>query len=219
MVDVHRREEVVRTYDLEGGTFLSAGHPEEVLLNAAWASARGLRVGDELVLTGALAGVPHVRIVGLLSDLGVGALQQGNVLVIDRTFLDEAFLTHAPLVSVDLVVQEGRAGDVEAALDREMTEPFVVETVADAQIQLSRAQQGFAGIAFLFGLVALVVGSFLVANTLAMTLTERTREVGLLRAAGTTSRQVLGLGLHQLRAGAGDRMFDKVAVRHSRIIG
>ena len=78
-----------------------------------------------------------------------------------------------------------------------MTEPFVVETVADAQLQLSRAQQGFAGIAFLFGLVALVVGSFLVANTLAMTLSEQTREIGLLRAAGLTGRQVMGLFLRR----------------------
>ena len=190
-------EELVRTYDLEAGTFLSPDHPDEILLNAAWASARGLAVGDELLLTGANAGVPHVRIVGLLGDLGVGALQQGNVLVMDRTFLDEAFRAHAPLTTVDLVVQEGRAGDVETALNRQMTEPFVVETVADAQIQLSRAQQGFAGIAFLFGLVALVVGSFLVANTLAMTLTEQTREIGLLRAAGLTGRQVMGLFVRQ----------------------
>ena len=60
-----------------------------------------------------------------------------------------------------------------------------------------RAQAGFAGLAFLFGLVALAVGAFLVANTLAMTLSERTREIGLLRAAGTTSRQVMGLFLRQ----------------------
>jgi putative ABC transport system permease protein len=78
-----------------------------------------------------------------------------------------------------------------------MTEPFIVETVADAQRQLGRAQEGFAGIAFLFGLVALAVGSFLVANTLAMTLSERTREIGLLRAAGMTQRQALGLFLRQ----------------------
>ena len=51
--------------------------------------------------------------------------------------------------------------------------------------------------AFLFGLVAMVVGAFLVGNTLAMTVGERTREFGLLRAAGTTSRQVLGLVLRQ----------------------
>src|SRR6266513_201357 len=32
-------EQMVRTYDLEAGTFLRPDHPEDVLLNAAWASA------------------------------------------------------------------------------------------------------------------------------------------------------------------------------------
>jgi putative ABC transport system permease protein len=187
----------VRTYDLEAGRFLTVDHPADVLVNAAWASRFGLGLGDGLILSGARAGVPALRIVGLLGDLGVGALQQGNVVVMNRTFLTEAFDFPAPVLYVDLVVVEGRAPDVQAALDRRMTEPFIVETVADAALQLGRAQKGFAGIAFLFGLVALAVGSFLVANTLAMTLSERTREIGLLRAAGMTQRQVLNLFLRQ----------------------
>lgn len=189
-------EAAIRTYDLEAGTFLRADHPTDVLVNAAWASRGGLGVGDEL-LAGAREGVLRLRITGLLGDLGVGALQQGNVLVLDRSTLNDAFAIPAPVAYVDLVIAESRGPDVQAALDRQMREPFIVETVADAQRQLSRAQQGFAGIGFLFGLVALAVGSFLVANTLAMTLSERTREIGLLRAAGMTARQVLGLFLRQ----------------------
>ena len=190
------REAAVRSYDLEDGVFTSDAAPDDVLVNAAWASRNGLGVGDELHYTGK-DGIVIVHIAGLLGDLGVGALQQGNVMVMNRAFLDGSLQVPAPVVYVDLVVVEGRATDVQDALDSEMTEPFVVETVADAQLQLSRAQQGFAGIAFLFGLVALVVGSFLVANTLAMTLTEQTREIGLLRAAGLTGRQVVGLFLRQ----------------------
>ena len=68
----------------------------------------------------------------------------------------------------------------------ELDEPFVVETAEDAAARLASAQEAFIGVAFLFGLVALVVGAFLVGNTLAMTVGERTRELGLLRAAGTT---------------------------------
>lgn len=190
-------EALVRTYDLEAGSFISATRPYEVLVNAGWASRHGLKLGDELILTGARAGFSHLRIAGLLGDLGVGALQQGNVLVLMRATLDDAFETPAPVAYVDLVVAAGHAKEVDDGLTREMKEPFVVETLADAQVQLGRAQQGFAGIAFLFGLVALAVGSFLVANTLAMTLTERTREIGLLRAAGMTQRQALGLFLRQ----------------------
>lgn len=190
-------EALVRTYDLEAGAQLSSTRPNDVLVNAAWAARNGLAVGDGLIISGAREGTANLTIAGLLGDLGFGALQQGNVLVMNRPTLDDAFDFAAPVVAVDLVVAQGHLGDVEAALNREMREPFVVETVGDAQRQLARAQEGFAGIAFLFGLVALAVGSFLVANTLAMTLTERTREIGLLRAAGMTQRQALGLFLRQ----------------------
>ena len=191
-------EAAVRTYDLEAGTSLSATRPNDVLVNAAWASRNGLGGGGWAAVHRRRAGGRRrYASPGLLGDLGVGALQQGNVLVLNRATLNDAFEVPAPVVYVDLVVADGRAPDVQDALNREMREPFIVETVADAQRQLGRAQQGFAGIAFLFGLVALAVGSFLVANTLAMTLSERTREIGLLRAAGMTQRQALGLFLRQ----------------------
>jgi len=190
-------EAAVRTYDVVEGSFLSPDRPYDVLLNAAWARRYELGVGDALLLDGRREGEPALRIAGLLGDLGVGALAQGNVLVLDRTTLNESFLVRSPTTYVDLVVVPGRAADVEDALDREMVEPFIVERVEDAERQLARAQVGFAGIGFLFGLVALAVGSFLVANTLAMTVSERTREIGLLRAAGVTRDQVVGLFLRQ----------------------
>ena len=85
-------------------------------------------------------------------------------------------------------------------------------------------QASFSGVAFLFGLVAMVVGAFLVGNTLAMTVGERTREIGLLRAAGTTSRQVLGLFLRQgLALGIAGSVLGVVAAscwrRHDRLPG
>jgi putative ABC transport system permease protein len=189
-------EAQIRSYELMDGHFLDPADPTGVLVNAAWARANGLRVGDELWLNSA-PHPPYNHIVGLLGDAGFGALGSGSVVVLDSDYLSGAFEVPAAVRYVDLKVAEGAEDEVLAALDSTMTEPFVVETVADAEQQLGRAQAGFAGLAFLFGLVALAVGAFLVANTLAMTLAERTREVGLLRAAGTTSRQVMGLFLRQ----------------------
>lgn len=183
----------VRTYELAAGSFLDPTDPTGVLVNAGWASDNGLTLGDTLVLN--TIDNPRTHIVGLLGDSGFGALGAGSVMVLNRSFLAEAL--PVPVRYVDLQVADGREADVQAALDATMAEPFVVETLADAERQLGRAQAGFSGLAFLFGLVALAVGAFLVANTLAMTVAERTREIGLLRAAGTTSRQVLGLFLRQ----------------------
>jgi putative ABC transport system permease protein len=190
-------EEAIRPQPLASGTFLDPQQPEGVLLTQRWARENGFDVGDELLLNGRRRGVPPVRVVGLLQDAGFGALASGAVMVMNRDFLARAFEVPVPVRYVDLRLAPDRAADVEAAIDARFSEPFVVETVADAEEQLGRAQAGFAGLAFLFSIVALAVGSFLVANTLGMTLAERTREIGLLRAAGTTSRQVLAIFLRQ----------------------
>ncbi len=190
-------EAEVRDPHLVAGTPLSAADPTGVLLNARWAAEHDQQVGDQLLIVGRLPEAPALVIVGLIDDLGFGALEQGEVMLVSRDQLDASLANPAPVASVDLVVQEGREADVQAALDSDLREAFVVETAADAAARFARAQTAFAPIAFLFGLVSLVVGAFLVANTLAMTLTERMREIGLLRAAGTTGRQVVGLFVRQ----------------------
>jgi putative ABC transport system permease protein len=187
----------IRPTHLTDGAFLDPEVPSGVLVNARWAADNGFTLGDELILDGHRLEVPPIRIVGLLDDAGFGALSSGSVIVLNREFLAEAFDFPVPIRYVDLQVADGHVDDVQAALDAQLTEAFVVETIADEEAQLARAQAGFSGIAFLFSLVAVAVGAFLVANTLSMTVSERIREIGLLRAAGTTSRQVLGLFLRQ----------------------
>lgn len=186
-------EAQVRPQDLVAGEPLSAPGAAEVLVPASFAADEGLSVGDMLLLIGRRPDVPPLRITGLLPDTGFGALSQGAVAVMGRETLDSAFDAAAPIRNVDLDVELGSERQVEAALDASMTEPFVIETVADAQAQIGRAQGGFVGLAFLFGIIALLVGAFLVANTMSMTLRERMREIGLLRAAGMTARQGMAL--------------------------
>ena len=90
------------------------------------------RLGDELWLNQILPDRLN-HIVGLLGDAGFGALGPGSVVVLDSNFLSETFEVPAPIRYVDLKVAEGAEDQVLAALDRTMTEPFVVETVADAE--------------------------------------------------------------------------------------
>ena len=190
----------IRPPRLTEGVALSVDSPTDALVPASWASRHGLRLGDELLLGGRRPGMPALRIIGLVPDSGLAALEGGDVLIMSRAALDDAFEVPAPIRSIDLSLA---GDDPDAALDRVtaiLEEPFVVETADEAAARLASAQTAFTGVALLFGLVALVVGAFLVGNTLAMTVGERTRELGLLRAAGTTSRQVLGIVLRQALA-------------------
>jgi len=191
---------LVRDPRLDSGVPLSADSPTDVLAPASWVSRNKLELGDQLLLAGRREGMPPLRIIGLMADTGLAARENGDLLILSRTTLDESFGVPAPIRYLDLDL--GDEPD-EAAIERvtaTLDEPFVVETEADAAAPLASAQEGFVGVALLFGLVSLVVGAFLVGNTMAMTVGERTRELGLLRAAGTTSRQVLGIVLRQAAA-------------------
>ncbi len=189
----------IRQPTLVAGVALSADSPTDALVPASWAAQHGLGLGDELRLDGRRQGMPPLRIIGLMADTGFAALDRGEVMVVSRSTLDDSFEVPAPIRYLDLDLGSS-AGQIATALDMvrdEIDEPYIVETAEDAAERFAAAQASFGDVAFLFGLVAMVVGAFLVGNTLAMTVGERTREFGLLRAAGTTSRQVLGIVMRQ----------------------
>lgn len=190
-------EAAVRPDTVVVGRSLRADSTTDALVPASWAGRNGLGIGDQLLLDGRRQGYPPLEIVGLLADRGLAATAGGEVLIMARSSLDAAFEVPAPIRYLD--VDLGAATDAAsiARVTGTLTEAFVVETPVDAARRLAAAQAGFVGVALLFGLVALIVGAFLVGNTLAMMVGERIRELGLLRAAGTTSRQVVGLVLRQ----------------------
>jgi putative ABC transport system permease protein len=190
----------IRPPKLVAGVPISADSPTDALVPASWASRNGQQLGDRLLLAGRREGVPALRIVGLMADTGLAALAGGDVIVAARETLDASFELPSPIRSIDVDLGDDPTAAQVDRVTASLTEPFVLETPADAARRFASAQADFVGVALLFGLVALVVGAFMVGNTMAMTVGERTRELGLLRAAGTTSRQVLGLVVRQALA-------------------
>ena len=187
----------IRDLALVAGRRLAADDASEAVVAASWAARNGLGLGDELRLSGRREGMPPLRIVGLAADSGLAALERGELIIAPRETLDASFEVPSPVryIDLDLGVDPTPQG-IEAVVGG-LEEPYVVETPEDTAAQFASAQAGFVGVALVFGLVAVAVGTFLVGNTLAATVGERMRELGLLRAAGTTSRQVLGIVLRQ----------------------
>lgn len=72
---------------------------------------------------------------------------------------------------------------------------FQVDSIADTVGQIDQIFLIFQIIMAGFGLVAMFVASLGAFNTLTVSLLERTREVGILKALGTTSRDIFGLFL------------------------
>ena len=67
------------------------------------------------------------------------------------------------------------------------------KTVAKETADAIKKDLKVVGIMFMiFAGVALFVGSFIIWNTFTMIVTQRSREIALLRAIGSTRRQILG---------------------------
>ena len=89
------------------------------------------------------------------------------------------------------VSEEAVTERLDAALPGDV-EAITGEAMAQEASDAIKASLGFVTIMFMvFAAIALFVGSFIIWNTFAMIVTQRSREIALLRAVGATRRQVL----------------------------
>ncbi|WP_342347233.1 FtsX-like permease family protein [uncultured Nitrospira sp.] len=169
--------------------------PRTVFLGKEFAKELGLREGQTLTVTG--HGISHDLIVGGLlrsSD----ALLQGTErqAIMDIAAAQWSFGWLGRLHSIAVVPEPGVAG---ATLIQSL------QTVVPLEIRMSQSSRRTGQVesmlkAFQFNLtmlsgIALLVGVFLVYNTMAFSVAHHRREIGILRALGMERRAITGLFL------------------------
>ncbi len=184
----------LRPYELAAGKFFSAPEANEILIPLGWAAQQGLGVGNEVVLT--LRDQPHsFTIIGLLKEEGLPSGAPVAWLPI-RT-LQAALAAPEEVTTILLKLKSGtNTASARESLQTALGTAYVVSSVETGVIDGDVIQQALTGAALPFaGVMILLVGAFFIYNAFAITLAERTREIGQLRALGMTRGQVLMLTL------------------------
>jgi putative ABC transport system permease protein len=192
----------IRDVELVAGSSLVRADERSALITERLAREDGIGLGQEIsILGGPAAGPAHVRVVGILAGDGPLVGAAGRAVVVPIDLARETFELDG-VSRVDVVLADGAdVVAVIAELDTRLTgEPYVLSQPRDVGASLRASTADFRSTTALVAAVALFVGAFLIFNTLSMTVTERVREVGLLRAAGTTRRQVVNLILLEAAA-------------------
>jgi putative ABC transport system permease protein len=162
---------------------------DEAIVSDDFAGSHDLELGDSFQLLTQTEAEPRFRVVGIFdSKLGVF----GSVLV-TQAVMARDFRQTQDLFDFVEVAEDADAAQVQALLTTGSEALFpTTEVLNQQELKESREDQINQLVILVFALLAfaILISLFGIANTLALSIHERTRELGMLRAIGMSRRQV-----------------------------
>lgn len=185
-VDPETLEQVAAIRMIDGS--LDSLHDGGVVITDRVAEERALAVGDELPMTFSRDGDLALRIVGIMAGASAQALQTDYFISLERygqLFTEDMDASIFAKASVG-VSPAALRDSLEAALaDHPAVEVRDQAAVIEGRTKTVDQLFGLVSVLLAFAAVIAVLG---IANTLALSIAERTRELGLLRAVGMSRR-------------------------------
>jgi putative ABC transport system permease protein len=174
-------------FDLTQGRFPESG--KEITLDGGSAESAGLEVGDKVTL-GTPRGPERLDLVGILRIPG-GSFGGFGFGMAPLPYAQKAFEDPGRISGIAVEAADGTpVPELRERLDRGLGEGLQAERSETRTQEMTSQLQGFRISLLFFAGTALFVGAFLVFNALSMTILERTRELGMLRALGSTRTMI-----------------------------
>jgi putative ABC transport system permease protein len=165
---------------------LTAG---QTIVDKSFAESNDLSVGDTVNVLGQTGKRTNFRIVGEVKDNAdlLGAM------VVTHEAMARDFAVKQDTFDFVKLVPGADSSVVQDRIDRLLTRQFPTAQVRNQQ-ELKQNQENqinpLLGLVYALLSLAIIVSLFGIANTLALSIYERTRELGMLRAVGMSRRQV-----------------------------
>ena len=192
----------LRDYELESGDeaivddpLVFLAQPDSIILSGDFAASNRLTIGSPLQL-GTVDGDKRFTVRGVMQPTGLASAFGGNLAIMDIYAVQKMFGRGRTFDRIDIALQPGRTlASATAELAALLGQGFQITTPAGRGQQFEAMIASYSLMMGASSLFALFIGMFIIHNALAIAVTERRSEIGILRALGASRSQVSRLFL------------------------
>lgn len=171
--------------------------PGALLMSARTAASLGLAKGNELNISIAGKAFPAV-LVGLLESSDRAALGLDGLVIVDIAVAQNWLDKLGRLTRIDVRLPEAESGeDLADEIRRALSVEAQLLSATGRTQAVAEMSNAFITNLTAMGLLALLVGIFLIYNSMGFAVLQRRRLIGVLRALGVTRRQIFLLILNE----------------------
>ncbi|MFD4376465.1 ABC transporter permease [Streptomyces sp. NPDC058486] len=177
--------------EVTSGDLAAAYGPGAMSVGSDYATAHGVKVGDTLAVAFAHGSTAKLKVAAITADVG----NVDNGAMYTNVTTAAAHLPAERMPASALLLASAKDGQEEAAYESLKTAlapypQYKVSNQADYKEDLQNQVGQLLNIVYGLLALAIVVAILGVVNTLALSVVERTREIGLMRAIGLSRRQL-----------------------------
>ncbi len=185
-------ERSLHAFPLVDGRYLQADDTTSALISRTLADTLNVTVGDTFLVPSA-DGTTELTVVGILpAQIAPGNETVSVNLPEAQTITSALGKVNTISINTETTAMEERRAEVQANIESALGDQYRVGTLfsgTEMFASLQLAQTMFN----VFGVLALFMGGFIIFNTFRTVITERRRDIGLLRALGANRRTVIGI--------------------------
>ncbi len=195
-------------------TLLFLAKPDSILLTREMAKREGIAI-DQKIQVQTVQGIKTFTVRGLLEPDGPAKALGGDIAIMDIYAAQLAFGKDRRIDRIDVSIIRGETLDsVKGRIQSSLPQGYNIDTPAGRTRQIENFMGRFRKSMNLISFMALFVGMYLIYNTVSISVVQRRKEIGILRALGATRGQIMRTVPRRDRGACSARLVPGRLARH-----